>query len=77
MSNADIMHTQLHTLEYYLSLAIKHRQERMVIIHGLGKGVLRAEVHKLLDRYAEIGRYTNEWHGQYGFGATEVYFHYS
>ncbi len=77
MSNADIMHTQLQTLEYYLSLAIKHRQERMVIIHGLGKGVLRAEVHKLLDSYPEIARYTNEWHGQYGFGATEVYFQYS
>jgi hypothetical protein len=77
MSNDDIIHTQLQTLEYYISLAIKHRQERMIVIHGLGKGVLREAVHKILKQYPAIARYTNEWQGQYGFGATEVYFEHA
>ncbi len=74
LSNADIVHLQLETLRHYLQLAIVHRQERMIIIHGLGKGKLREEVHKILKQMPEISRFKNEWSGRYGFGATEVWF---
>jgi dsDNA-specific endonuclease/ATPase MutS2 len=74
LSNADIVHVQLETLRHYLQLAIVHRQERMIIIHGLGKGKLREEVHKILKQMPEISRFKNEWSGRYGFGATEVWF---
>lgn len=76
LSNAEIIKIQLDTLEYYLHLAIVHRQERMVVIHGLGKGKLRDEVHALLKATPEVARYKNEWSGRYGFGATEVTFRY-
>lgn len=76
MSNADIVKLQLDTLERYLHLAIVHRLERMVVIHGLGKGRLREEVHAILKHTPEVSRYKNEWSGKYGFGATEIWFKY-
>lgn len=76
LNNAEMLNIQLTTLQHYLQLALAHRQERMTIIHGLGKGVLRDEVHKILKQTKHVARYKNEWHGRYGFGATEVYFRY-
>lgn len=76
LSNAEMLHIQCSTLQRYLHLAILHRQQRMVIIHGLGKGVLRDEVHKILKETPEVSRYSDGWHGNYGFGATEVWFKY-
>lgn len=76
LSNADIVHIQLETLQRYLQLAMAHRQERMVVIHGLGKGRLRDEVHQLLKRTPGVARFKNEWSGKYGFGATEIFFRY-
>jgi len=76
LSNADIIKIQLDNLQHYLQLAIVHRQERMIVIHGLGKGKLREEVHAILKQTPEISRYKNEWSGRYGFGATEIFFKY-
>ncbi len=74
LTNTQIITKQLDTLERYLHIAIVHRQDRMIIIHGLGKGKLRDEVHSMLKRTPEVSRYKNEWSGKYGFGATEVIF---
>ena len=76
LKNEEIIKKQLDTLEHYLHLAIVHRQERMIVIHGLGKGVLRDEVHKVLKQTPEVKRFKNEWSGKYGFGATEIHFKY-
>ena len=76
LSNADIVKIQLDTLQHNIHLAIVHRQERMVVIHGLGKGKLREEVHAILKQIPEVSRFKNEWSGKYGFGATEIYFRY-
>ncbi|RYD57959.1 MAG: hypothetical protein EOP56_06710 [Sphingobacteriales bacterium] len=74
LSNADMLAIQLETLQKFLNIAISHKQDRMVIIHGLGKGVLKDEVHKMLKQTPQVKRFTNEWQGQYGFGATVVQF---
>lgn len=76
LSNSEILSIQLSALQRYLSLSIMHRQQRMIIIHGLGKGKLKEEVHKILKQVPEIKSYKNEWIGKYGFGATEVIFQY-
>lgn len=76
LSNTEMLDIQIKTLERYVHLAIIHRQERMVVIHGMGKGTLRTEVHNYLQQVPEVDKYTNEWQGQYGFGATEIYFKY-
>jgi len=74
LSNAEIMHIQLQALQKYLHLAIVHRQEKMIVIHGLGSGALRDAVHRMLQQTAEVKSYRNEYLGKYGFGATEVIF---
>lgn len=74
MTPAEIMQLQLDTLRYHLEMALSHRQERMIIIHGVGKGVLREAVHKMLGETKGVDRFTREWLGLYGYGATEVFF---
>jgi hypothetical protein len=76
MSNADILLTQLSALETQLRITINSRQQRLIIIHGLGKGKLRDEVHRILAETADVKSYANEWMPKYGFGATEVWFQY-
>lgn len=76
LSNADMLHIQIAALNEHLRTVINNKQERTIIIHGLGKGVLRDEVHKVLRQIAEVSKFSNEWQGQYGFGATEVWFKY-
>lgn len=76
MSNAEILQIQLDTLRRYLDIAILHRQQRMFVIHGVGKGVLKEEVHKVLRQTPQVHSYENEYYPRYGFGATEVFFSY-
>lgn len=76
MSNTDIVLTQLGALESHLRLVINSRQQRLMIIHGLGTGKLRDEVHRILSETPEVKTYSNNWQGGYGFGATEVWFEY-
>ncbi|WP_276131690.1 Smr/MutS family protein [Polluticoccus soli] len=76
LSNAEMLEIQLSALKQALNDAVMNRQERLMIIHGLGRGVLRDEVHKVLAETPGIERYVNEWQGKYGFGATEVFFDY-
>ncbi len=76
LNNAEMLKLQLDTFQRYLHLAIVHRRERMIVIHGLGKGKLRDEVHHILKHTGEVRLFTNEWQGSYGFGATEIYFKY-
>jgi hypothetical protein len=76
LTNTDIVKIQLDTFRHYLQLALVHHQERMIVIHGLGKGRLREEVHAILKDTPEVGRFKNEWSGKYGFGATEIHFRY-
>ena len=74
MDNADMLQLQLSTFERYLHLAIMHHQERMIVIHGLGKGVLRDAIHDILAQTPEVAHYANEYIAKYGFGATEIIF---
>lgn len=74
LSNAAIMEFQLQALQRALQTAIVNRQEQMIIIHGIGSGVLKDAVHRVLAETPEVLRFSNEWLGKYGFGATEVIF---
>lgn len=76
LSNDEIIKKQLDTLEKYVHLAIAHHQPTMIVIHGMGKGKLREEVHAILKKTPEVKRFKNEWSSKYGFGATEVTFRY-
>jgi len=73
MTNTDILQIQINALEQFMHTAIANRQQRVVVIHGVGEGVLKEEVHKMLRAMLEVKRFKNEWMSNYGFGATEVF----
>ncbi len=67
---SDILSTQIDTFRRFLAEAIRTRQPRITIMHGIGTGVLRTQIHQILDESAFISRYENELHPEYGYGAT-------
>lgn len=71
MSDGEKLEYQLGYFERMLNTAIKEKKERLVVIHGVGAGVLREEVRKLLAHYPGV-RFEDADPGRYGFGATEV-----
>src|ERR1044072_4078988 len=76
LSNVAIPAIQLNEFQRYLDLAISHRQSSMIVIHGLGKGKLRDELHHILRQTSEVDNFVNEYHPKYGYGATEIFFKY-
>ncbi len=74
LSHSEMLQIQLDAVRKALDNALLHRQQRLIIIHGLGRGVLREEVHKILSATPQVEKFVNEYHGKYGFGATEVHF---
>ena len=76
MSNYEILSLQLRTFEKYYDLAIAHRQPTLIVIHGVGEGVLRSEIHDILRLKREVKSFINQYHPSFGYGATEIYFQY-
>jgi dsDNA-specific endonuclease/ATPase MutS2 len=54
-----------------LEWAMQKRLRSVVFIHGVGEGVLRAELHTLFRRYDNL-EYFDADYQTYGVGATEV-----
>lgn len=71
---ALLMATQLKLLQRKLEAAHVAGFQKMIIIHGIGNGRLRASVHDLLRDTLFVTRFSNEWMPAYGWGATEVFF---
>lgn len=76
MSNFDIVSLQLKTFEKYYDLAVAHRQPQLIVVHGVGEGVLRDEIHDILRMKKEVKSFVNQYTPGYGYGATEIYFQY-
>lgn len=74
LSNFEILTIQLHEFQRYLDAAIAARQFSMVVIHGVGKGKLREEIHEILRRTPEVRNFVNQYDIRYGYGATEIFF---
>jgi hypothetical protein len=74
MSNLEILSLQMKTFEKYFDLAVAHHVPWMVVIHGVGSGKLRDEIHEQLRLRREVKSFINQYHPHYGYGATEVYF---
>ena len=72
MSNYDMLTLQLDTAKRQLDFAISKRIQRIVFIHGLGEGVLCAELEFLFKRYDNLKYYGADFQ-KYGQGAMEVY----
>jgi hypothetical protein len=73
MSNYDILTLQAETAQRHIEFAIRNRIPKIVFIHGVGEGILKAELDFLLGRYDNIV-FQEANYQKYGQGATEVYF---
>lgn len=74
LSNREILQIQLKEFEKYYHLALVHHQRQLIVIHGVGKGVLKEKIHEALKMKREVKSFVNQYHPSFGFGATEIYF---
>ncbi len=74
MTNFDMLSLQLNTLEQALDKAIRLHQRTLVVIHGIGSGRLKSDIHQLLESHSGVSHYHHGWMPKYGYGATEVFF---
>ena len=64
---------QLQTFEKELAKALQSKFEKIVFIHGVGNGVLKAKIRGILDRDFPYLFYQDASFQKYKFGATLVY----
>ncbi len=74
LSNFEILTIQLNTFEKYYELAVLHKQASLIVIHGVGEGVLKDEIHDLLKLKKEVKSFVNQYNSLYGYGATEIFY---
>jgi hypothetical protein len=76
LSNAEILDIQLKEFDKWFDLAVAHHQSHLIVIHGVGTGRLRDEIHDELRLKKEVKTFVNQYHPSFGYGATEIYFQY-
>jgi hypothetical protein len=76
LDNFEILTLQLQTFEKYLDLAEAHHLPSMIVIHGVGTGKLRDEIHEILRTKRQVKSFINRYDPRYGYGATEIFFQY-
>lgn len=76
LDNYAILSLQLKTFEKYYELAIAHLLPSMIVVHGVGSGKLRDEIHDMLRLKKEVKSFVNQYDPRFGYGATEIFFQY-
>lgn len=74
MSNFEILTMQLNEFEKWYELAVANHLQSMIVIHGVGSGKLRDEIHEILKTKKEVRYFINQYDARFGYGATEIYF---
>jgi dsDNA-specific endonuclease/ATPase MutS2 len=67
----EILSFQLKIAKKKLDLAILNGAKRIIFIHGVGQGILKFELEKILRLYNNLEFYPANFK-EYGYGATEV-----
>ncbi len=75
-SNIEILNIQLKEFEKWFHISLIHHQQKLIIIHGIGKGKLKDEIHNLLKLKKEVKSFVNQYDERFGYGATEIFFQY-
>ncbi len=72
MQSSEMLHVQLQNFQQSLERAIANGKDKFYVIHGVGSGKLKKEIHRLLRNYNEVKSFNNDYHPRYGYGATEI-----
>lgn len=73
MQAFDMMELQVETAQRHINFAIEKRIPKIVLIHGVGDGRLRAEIEYILKRYENVW-FREASFQRYGQGAIEINF---
>jgi dsDNA-specific endonuclease/ATPase MutS2 len=74
LSDGEKLEFQLRYFERALEAAIRNGKRKLIVIHGVGEGVLREEVRRMLQYYDTVQFHDADMR-RYGVGATEVIIH--
>ncbi len=73
MNNSQIIQVQLSHFRSKLNECVNKRVKKMIVIHGKGKGVLKAEINRELDEFYSEFKYHDASFQEFGYnGATEI-----
>ncbi len=72
LSNREILDVQMERFHSEMKRAIELRAHRIVLIHGVGNGVLKQEIHRSLQSTYAKYPFQDASFQEYGFGATLV-----
>jgi DNA-nicking Smr family endonuclease len=70
MSSGEILAFQLKTFKTYLESSIADGHEEVTIIHGVGQGTLKQEIHRLLSKHPNVAYFREAQKEKFGYGAT-------
>ena len=70
----EILRYQIRRFEEAFDNALMYNARSLKIIHGIGAGVLRSEIHRILSKSKEVKFYEDADKDKFGYGATIVYF---
>ncbi len=76
LSNFEILTKQLNEFQKWYDLAVAHHQLTLIVIHGVGSGKLKEEIHDILKTKKEVKSFINQYDPRFGYGATEIFFQY-
>ena len=72
LSNKEILDIQMEKVEREMHAAVHSRVKRIIFIHGVGQGVLKQEIAKLLKKKFPKFMFQDASFREYGYGATMV-----
>lgn len=73
LSNYEMLSIQLEKVEKEVDLALQSGVKKLILIHGVGNGRLKMEIHKILKEMKGV-TFQDASYKEYGFGATQVNF---
>jgi len=68
----EALFLQLEQVERSIDAAVASRKMEIRVIHGIGKGKLKAEIHKMLAKHPQVVSFENDHHIRYGWGSTLI-----
>ena len=76
LNSFEIITLQLKEFEKWYHLSIAHHEPTLIVIHGIGTGKLKEEIHEILKTKKEVKYFVNQYEPRFGYGATEIVFQY-
>jgi hypothetical protein len=68
-----IIGIQLNAFEKFYDEALMNNLHTITVIHGVGTGKLKDEIHEVLRLKKEVKSFINRYHVSFGYGATEIF----